>query len=304
MRIHGSKASRPLARTLGQFALALSVCAGFLGPALADQAAAPAVPVSDADRERFLREAEVVRTKGAPNGITGTTRATLRLDGVEHDASIQTIDQVKTANALASGTEIDFRDSYKNNVAAYKLDRMMGLGMIPVTVVRVYEAKKASYTWWIDNVIMDEKGRRDKKAAVPDVEAWNREMLVVRVFDQLIYNFDRNLTNLLIDKDWRIWMIDHSRAFKIFGDLKTPKDLSTRCSRDVLAALRRLDEARVREEMKDLLTTDQVHGLLKRRDLIVTYYEKAIAANGEASALYDRPVRVSGEPAAARPSPQ
>jgi hypothetical protein len=285
---------RTYERTLCQLTLALSVSGGFLVPALADQLATPpAAPVSDADRERFLREAVVVHTKGAPNGITGTTRATLRLDGVDHDASIQTIDEVKTANSLASGTEIDFRDSYKNNVAAYKLDRMMGLGMIPVTVVRVHDAKKASFTWWIDNVMMDEKERRDKKPVLPDVDAWNREMLVVRVFDQLIYNFDRNLTNLLIDKDWRIWMIDHSRAFKIFGELKTPKDLDTRCSRDVLAALRRLDETQVLEEMKDLLSRDQVHGLMKRRDVIVRYYEKTIAAKGETLALYDRPVRLN-----------
>src|SRR5262245_48038888 len=158
-------------KVLSRITLAVSLCAAVLAPAVAEQAPAPAapgtVPVSDADRERFLLEGQVVRTKGAPNGITGTTRATLRLDGVDHDASIQTIDQQKSANSLASGTEIDFRDSYKNNVAAYKLDRMMGLNMIPVTVVRMYDAKKASYTWWVDNVIMDEKDRRDKKPPVP-----------------------------------------------------------------------------------------------------------------------------------------
>jgi hypothetical protein len=252
--------------------------------------------VTDAEREEFLRVAQVVRTKSAPNGITGSTRATLRLAGYEHDAHIQTINEAKAVNALASGTEIDFRDSYKNNVAAYKLDRLMGLRMVPVTVVRVHESKKASFTWWIDDVLMDEKTRRDKKPVIPDVDAWNREMLVVRVFDQLIYNFDRNLTNLLIDKEWRIWMIDHSRAFKVFGDVKTPKDLGERCSRDVLAALRGLDEKELREAMKDLLSPDQVLALLKRRDKVVAYYEKTIAARGEALALYDRPVRVNAPP--------
>jgi len=270
--------------------LALALSVALVGPGLAEQAA-PSVPVTDAEREHFLREGQVVRTKSAPNGITGSTRATWRLDGYEHDAHIQTINEAKAVNALASGTEIDFRDSYKNNMAAYKLDRLMGLRMVPVTVIRTHQSKKASFTWWIDDVIMDEKTRRDKKPVIPDVDAWNREMLVVRVFDQLIYNFDRNLTNLLIDKDWRIWMIDHSRAFKVFGDVKTPKDLGDRCSRDVLAALRRLDEKELREEMKDLLSPDQIQGLLKRRDQVVAHYEKAIAARGEALAIYDRPVR-------------
>jgi len=42
-------------------------------------------------------------------------------------------------------------------------------------------------------------------------------MWVVRLFDQLIYNTDRNLGNLLIDKSWRLWMIDHTRAFKVLN---------------------------------------------------------------------------------------
>jgi len=258
--------------------------------------AAPPVLTSDADRERFLKEGEIVRVRSSAKGITGTTRATLRLDGFSHDASIQTIDQAKVTNPLQSGVEIDFRDSYKNNVAAYRLDRLMGLNMVPVTVVRTFESKKASFTWWIDDVIMDEQERRAKKPPIPDIDAWNREMLVVRMFDQLIYNFDRNLTNLLIDKEWRIWMIDHSRAFKVFGEVKNEKELGGRCSRDVLAALRRLEDAQVRGEMKDLLSPDQVKGLLKRRDQIVKYFDKTVAQKGEALALYDRPVRVNGSP--------
>jgi hypothetical protein len=252
--------------------------------------------MTDADKERFLLEAQVVRTKLAPGGITASLRATLRKDGFEHDAHIQTIDEAKPYSNLASGVELDFRDSYKNNVAAYRLDRLLDLGMIPVTVVRYHDRKKAAYTWWVDDVKMSEKDRLAKKTSTPDAEAWNRQMLVVRVFDQLIFNVDRNLGNLLIDSEWRIWMIDHTRAFKVFKELNSPKNLGPKCARGLLAGLKRLDEPTLAPAMKDLLTPQQVEALLKRRDLIVSHYEKLIADIGEAVVLYDLPTRVSGAP--------
>jgi len=249
---------------------------------------------TDADRERFLLEAAIVRRRSAPGGITGSERATLRsADGWEHDAHIQRIDQHKMANPIGATVELDFHDSYRNNVAAYRLDRLIGLGMVPVTVVRHDGTLPASFTWWVDDVMMDEKARHLKKIPVPDVEAWNRQMWVLRVFDQLIYNFDRNLGNLLIDKDWRIWMIDHTRACKHFKQVKTPKDLGPRVARELLAGMRRLDLPTLQESMKDLLAGPQINGLLARRDWIVKHYDAKIAQLGEAAVLYDLPSRVT-----------
>jgi hypothetical protein len=147
---------------------------------------------------------------------------------------------------------------------------------------------------------MDEKARHQKKISVPDVEAWNRQMWVLRVFDQLIYNFDRNLGNLLIAKEWQIWMIDHTRAFKHFKQVKTPKELGPRIARELLAGMRRLDQPTLKESMKDVLDGPQIDGLLARRDWIVKYYDAKIAQLGEAAVLYDLPSRVTETAAAAR----
>lgn len=252
-----------------------------------------ASPQSDAERESFLLEAEVVKRRSAPGGITGSIRATLRKGEFVHDAHIQQIDEAKSQNQLSSGTEFDFRDSFRNNVAAYRLDRMLGLGMVPVTAMRSFDQRSASYTWWVDDVLMDEKKRLREKIASPDSVAWNDQMFVVRIFDQLIYNMDRNLGNLLIDKEWRIWMIDHSRAFKIFKKTREKKELGPRCERRLLAALRRLDRVTLREAMKGLLNPGQINGLLARRDEIVQHYDERIAALGEADVLYDLSPRVS-----------
>jgi hypothetical protein len=259
--------------------------------ATAALAEATAAPVTDAEREEFLLKAEVVKRKSAPGGITGSTRATLRLGSYEHDAHIQTIDEYKTQINLSSGLEIDFRDSWKNNVAAYKLDRLLGLRWVPVTVARRDALKMASYTWWVDDVQMTEKERYTKKIKSPDADAWNHQIFVVRVFDQLIYNVDRNLGNLLIDKDWHLWMIDHTRAFKIFKDLRKQQELGSNCARDLLPALRQLDKQSMKPLMDGLLTEGQVDALLSRRDHIVRYYEAKLAALGEGKVLYDLPNR-------------
>ena len=87
----------------------------------------------------------------------------------------------------------------------------------------------SAVTWWIDNSMM-EVDRRKKHLDAPDMDAWNREMYVVRVFDQLIYNTDRNLQNLMIDPDFHIWMIDHTRAFRMQTTLREKKDL-VKCDR-------------------------------------------------------------------------
>jgi hypothetical protein len=87
--------------------------------------------------------------------------------------------------------------------------------MIPVSVERKVGGKTSAITWWVDDVMMDEMKRTNKKIDPPDRDIWNKQMYVVRVFDQLIYNTDRNLGNLLIDKNWRLWMIDHTRAFRL-----------------------------------------------------------------------------------------
>ena len=271
---------------IASFAQALAV-AGRLALLAAPASAWP----TDADKERFLLEADVVRTRGTPGGVTGALRATLRQGERTHEANIQAIDQASSQKHLGATVEIDFRDTYKNNVAAYRLDRLLGLGMVPVTVVRTHDRRPAAFTWWLDDLLMTEKERYRKKQRAPDIEAWNRQILIVRVFDQLIFNFDRNLGNLLIDRDWKVWMIDHTRGFKYFKTLRSEKELGRRCERRLLAALRALDKATLEARMEGVLAPGQIDGLLGRRDKIVAYYDGLIAAQGEDVVLYDEPPR-------------
>lgn len=242
--------------------------------------------VSIEEQEHFLAAAEVVEIQRLAQGVTGSQRATLSDGSLTHDAHIQTIEEFRTAAPTASGLEANFRDSFKFNVAAYRLNRMLGLDMIPATVVRRINGRLGSVTWWLDNVLMAEKDRYLKKIEPPDSETWNKQIFIVRVFDQLIHNTDRNLGNLMITKDWKLWMIDHTRSFRISDKLENPKQLSI-CERGLLAAMRSLDRPSLDRQMEGVLTEAEIGALLARRDVIVRFFDEAIAEKGEESVLYD-----------------
>jgi hypothetical protein len=244
--------------------------------------------LSLAEQEQFLKKAKVVRTRGVSVGVTGTMRATLSDGALTHDASIQTVDEYKQRFEGTQGTEFNFRDTWRYNVAAYRLDRLLDLGMVPPSVERSYNGKTGAFTWWVDDVLMDEGARLKKKIEAPVAKVWNEQMWHVRMFDQLIYNVDRNLGNLLIDTDWRIWMIDHTRAFRVFDALKSQGNLS-RMDRQVLERLKGLNKETLRKTMDDYLSPSEIDTLLKRRDLIVQHFEKTPALVFD----WERPARAA-----------
>lgn len=246
------------------------------------QPAPPAPALTDAQIEDFLLHAKVLRTRGVGKGITGTRRATLSDGTLTHDAQIQTIDEYKDRFMGPQGAELNFHDSWQYNVAAYKVDRLIGLNLIPPSVKRDYERRPAAFTWWVDDVQMDEEERMKKKISVPDPTRWNNDMFTLRVFDQLIGNTDRNLGNLLITKDWRIVAIDHTRAFRLANGVRTPKNVA-RCDRKVFEQIKALDRATLKDAIGPLMYNDEIASLLARRDEIVALLEKA-----GPSALYDR----------------
>lgn len=239
------------------------------------QAATQAVAtpaLTDAQTEEFLLKAEVTKTRSTAKGVTGSLRATLSDGKLTHEAHIQDVDESKREFQSARGTEFNFRDSWSFNVAGYKIDRLIGLNMVPVSVSRRWRSKPAAFTWWIDDVLMDEQERLQKKTQPPDLQYWNEQMQLVRLFDQLIYNVDRNMGNLIITKDWRVWAIDHTRAFRTHDTLKSPEAI-TRCDRQVFERLKALDKDTLKREVGSVLDEWQIRAVLARRDAIVKKIE-------------------------------
>ncbi len=163
---------------------------------------------------------------------------------------------------------------------------MLGLGMVPVSVERPLRNQRASVSWWVDDVIGDETDKRKKRLVPPDVDAFNQQMHAARVFTQLVYNTDANEGNFLTDKNWNLWIVDFTRAFRRTPAVRDPRDL-LRCDRKMLAALRALTLEALDRELSPYLTAPEIKALLARRDAIVKIFETRIAERGEAAVLFD-----------------
>ena len=229
---------------------------------------AAADPATDADRRRFLAAAEVVAVERLAEGLTGSRRATLELAGQRLDAHIQTVDQRWKKLTTRRGVERDLVDSYRFNVAAYRLDRLIGLHAVPVSIVRDFEGKPASYTWWVDDRRMSEAERIERGIDPPNPEAWNGQMRDLIVFNELIANIDPNAGNLLITRDWRLVPIDFTRSFRPDKKLRNPRAVQG-SSDHIREGVEGLTAETLEDSLGDLLERREIRGLLARRDAVL-----------------------------------
>jgi len=238
-----------------------------------------------AEAEQFLLKARVRSLRDLGEGVTLPQKAELELNGVQHFAVFKTIDDRKTGvTQLSASAEINFQDSWQLEVAAYVVDRIIGLRMVPATVERVINGRTGSLQWWIQSE-MSEEERRKRQLTPPDIEAWNRVYLKMVLFDQLICNVDRHMNNIKITKDFDLRLIDHSRSFRQWKELKDTKYL-TRFSRALLEGLPKLEYKDLRTKLRRYLLDDQIRGLLARRDAILALAKKHVAERGEAAVIY------------------
>jgi hypothetical protein len=237
------------------------------------------------ETETFLAKAPIVKLGQTLGGVTRSQQAILELDGVRHFAVWKTIDEKKSGvTNLGRATEIGFQDSWKTEIPAYELDKLIGLKMVPPSVPRIYRSRRGSLTAWVE-LGMPEAERLNKGLRPPDPERWSRNMANVLLFDNLIYNVDRHANNLYITKNWDIILIDHSRSFRPHGELRTEAELR-RFSRSLLAALEKLDRPTLEAKMSDFLDRYQIDGLLARRDKIVARAKRLAQERGEEAVLF------------------
>jgi len=247
----------------------------------------PAPALTCNEIETFLKTAKIGRQREIPIGVTVPLRATLDSGTLRHDAAIQTADIREASYTTARGTELNFRDTWKFNVAGYELAKMLELNMVPPYVERRVNGGPASMSWWVNDTMM-EQDRVQKKLVPPDVARWNDETQAGRLFRELIGDYDFNMTNTLITKDWRVWLIDFTRAFRLTKTLQFPNEV-TRIDRKLQANLRALNRETLQGKLGAWLSKGEIDALIARRDVLAAILDKQIAAKGEAAVLYDLP---------------
>jgi hypothetical protein len=269
---------RPLLLTAG-------LLAATIAPAAARQAAPAPRPASAAAQcarlwtgqeaaiERQLASAPVVKMEAVPIGVTKPQRGTFAPGGPAARFAWK---------ALPPSRRNGFSESYKAEIAAYQLDRLLGMDMVPPVVERTIDGKVGAAVYWIENTTAWNK---EKPAQGPEPE-WSKQVSRMKLFDQLIANIDRNQGNLLYDRDWHLFLIDHSRAF------------TTRTTTDGISAINTVDRrlwtkmdaltaADVTRALGAWLSPAEQQALLKRRDRMRQAIQKLVRQKGASRVFLD-----------------
>jgi len=311
---------RPASGRFGRAALCLLAAvglpwflAGSLPPGTAGRALAQAAPAAegrmidprqDAHIEKLLSQGRIVRTARTRLGVTDPLRVWVEADGETISGCFKYVDlQSQGITRVRGGqTELNFTDRHIYDQASYRLDRELGLYMVPVAVSRRVRRLRGSLVHWLDDVV--DETQRLKESLPPQVSARiHRRKNTMLVFDALIDNVDRNAGNLLYTTDsWDLYLIDHTRAFRTQTQLREDfLERSVTLPRPFYDRLRGLEETRLQTILKGLLSKARISALLARRDLIVEKIEAERRQRGDDAVFQATATAPAAEAAAPRP---
>jgi hypothetical protein len=239
--------------------------------------------------EEFLKTAEVVGSKQlvGSEAVTSPWVLTLKLGDVTHRGLW------KNAQGRMGG----YWEGWTYEIAAYLLDKHLGIGLVPPTVERRFHDERGSCQYWVDDCL-SLRDREQKKIKMPPakVMGWNRATYLQRLFDNLIANEDRHMNQILITPDWRMVLIDHSRSFRTSGrftksllySAKNPEGpkLMSQLPRTVVDKVKSLDFGVVKAVVGPYLSDEEIRAVLIRRDLILAEIDRLVSANGESQVFY------------------
>lgn len=230
--------------------------------------------------EAWMAQADVVGVEELDAGITEPQRVTLRKDGVELHAVLK---RLSTDFGVNRRRALDYSDRFEFEVAAYRLDRLLGLDMVPVTIPRTIHGRPGILQFWIEDSI----NLRQMIEQQLTPEGWcaaSDQYNLMNVFDVLIHNTDRTRENALFTRDWMLVLIDHSRAFATYrGNPRLLYLEQPRLTHALAARLRALDRATLEGALRPWLQRQQIEAILKRRDRLLDEHRARTGGGADAA---------------------
>lgn len=240
-----------------------------------------------AELRDFMQTARILEIKEIGVGVTKPKKILLEKDGVRLHAHFQSHDEARDRIKVKSGeVELNFRDSYKFNIAAYELSRLLGMDNVPPSFPRTIRGEPGAITVWLEEVFT-ERSRQADQVSPPQPRHWSRQLVGMWIFDELVGNADRNLGNILIDRDWKVWLIDHTRAFRVQKELKYSGHTIPSCERRLWEALLAVTDEEIQVALKPWLKSSEIKAVIQRRRLLVESIETLIESKGPEVAIFD-----------------
>jgi hypothetical protein len=229
----------------------------------------------ESEYEDLLLNAEIVSIEDVGMGVTEPRRAELKAGDREVGAVFKPIKR---------GRHKGYWESYEAEIAAYVVDKMIGLNMVPPTVKRRIESNLGSLQLWVE----DCKLYKEVEGQAPRTAKWNYQLSRMKMFDVLINNEDRNAQNFLVDPEFNVILIDHSRAFITSKKMmKSSRKLPTYYDRKIVEKLKVLTREQLDAQLEDLLMGGQIKAILERRDALLEHLAELIKERGEAGVLFN-----------------
>jgi len=215
-----------------------------------------------------------VRTEAIPVGVTKPVRCYLAPGGLFESLAFKSI---------KPGVQTGFWESYKSEMAAYELDKLVGLDMIPPTVEKRVKDDLGAAILWVAPVRSFKQMGGPPTPPPEHTDSWNRQLAKAKMFDNLINNKDPNLGNWLVDPAWNLILIDHTRAFAPGKGMVHPMNRVDRALWERMVAL---DPASLKAALGAYLDGGQIKDILARRDRMKAEIEKMVAERGEAGVFF------------------
>jgi len=232
--------------------------------------------LTDDQIEDILTNGQIVSMEDVGEGVTKPQKVVLTKDGHEIKAIFKTESTPLQGSSRRQVEKlINLSDRWEHEVAAYRLDRLIDLELVPVTVERNINGRDGSLSFWIDGLISELERESDSVPA----EGWcslNEQWPLMFIFDTLVYNEDRTKQNMVYGReDWMMYLIDHSRSFRTNrGRPQDIRKVKLKLSPLLAQRLEALDYEQLNAAMSGLLEKSQIQAILKRRDEILDDWQK------------------------------